>query len=212
MSLSDAPPPRAITVTGLTVRRGERTLFKGLDFVVPQGAVLAVRGANGAGKTTLLLVLAGIIRADAGRIDFAGRDPATVRPGADIHLFGHLPALKPRLTVAENLRFWALVSGATGMSVGAALGEVGLGAIAALDAGYLSAGQSRRLALARLLVSLRPIWLLDEPTAALDAAGEALVGRLIDRHRDGGGIVIAATHHDLMLGKAPESLTLGGPA
>ncbi|OYX09956.1 MAG: heme ABC exporter ATP-binding protein CcmA [Rhizobiales bacterium 32-66-8] len=129
-----------------------------------------------------------------------------------LHYCGHRNAIKPRLSVVENLAFWAAVNGPTGLDPDAALDEVGLAGLGGLDAGYLSAGQARRLALARLLVSHRPLWLLDEPTASLDIEGHGLVTRLIDRHLDRGGMAIAATHDPITLPDLArmETLVLGG--
>src|SRR5690606_39050473 len=127
-------------------------------------------GPNGAGKTSLLLTLFGAIRPAAGTIVTRGAD-RDARPATGMHFIGHRPAVKSRLTVAENLDFWARLNGKSGEPVPLALERVGLGGLGAVDAGHLSAGQTRRLALARLLVSNRPIWLLDEPTAALDDEG-----------------------------------------
>ncbi|RUT30026.1 heme ABC exporter ATP-binding protein CcmA [Arsenicitalea aurantiaca] len=207
MNLTPPLPARTLTVSGLACRRGERLLFTGLNVSLSAGEALLLRGPNGAGKTTLLHALAGIVTPEAGTITIEGRDPEA-RPGTDLHLIGHLPGIKARLTVQENLAFWAAINGGNG-AVEAALETVGLGAIPRLQAGHLSAGQTRRLALGRLLVSPRPIWLLDEPTAALDTAGEALVGRLIDAHLDAGGMMIAATHHDLALSRPPRTLAVG---
>lgn len=211
MTSSEAPRARAIRVTGLAVRRGERTLFDSLDLEVQAGEALLLRGPNGAGKTSLLLTLFGAIRPEAGRIEFLGGDPEA-RAQTHVHLVGHRPAVKARMTVAENLGFWAALNGATGEPVDAALDQVGLGGLAEADAGHLSAGQTRRLALARLLVTRRDIWLLDEPTAALDAQGEALVARLIDGHCARGGIAVAATHHDVPLAAPIRTMTLGTTA
>lgn len=191
MSEPEASAAASIRVRGLAVRRGERLLFEALDFDLAPGGVLLVRGANGVGKSTLLMTLAGIVRAEAGTVE--GIEPVA------LHLLNYQSGLKGRLGVAENLRFWRDMYGASGVSVEAALERVGIGTLAGLETGYLSSGQLRRLSLARLLVSPRPLWLLDEPSAALDAAGEALLGQLIDDHRASGGMAVIATHHDLPL-------------
>lgn len=202
--------PRTLTLEGLAGRRGERLLFTDLDLRLAPGEIAELRGANGTGKTTLLLIVAGVLRPAAGRVVLGG-DPEA-RPETGIGHLGHRAGIKERLTVLENLRFWAALNGAPGAGVEAALATVGLGPIGWLEAGHLSAGQTRRLALARLLVAERPLWLLDEPTAALDAEGEALVARLIDTHLDRGGLVLAATHHALGLRHAGQVVRLGGPA
>ena len=186
-----------LVVSGLACRRGEAVLFSGLGFEVGPGSLLVLRGANGAGKTTLLHTIAGLVRPEAGRMVFDGLD-AEQRSGTALHLVGHQTGIKPRLTLTENLEFWAALNG-PGLGTGAALEAVGLADLGWLDAGHLSAGQSRRLALARLLVSRRPLWLLDEPTATLDSAGEALVGKLLNAHLRQGGLAIAATHQALVL-------------
>lgn len=195
-----------VTVRDLTVLRGERVLFSELSFAVEAGGVLLLRGANGVGKSTLLMTLAGIVRADAGGVEGVGRD--------ELHLITYQSGLKSRLTVRENLTFWRELNGPNGVTEEVALERLGIGSLAGLEAGYLSSGQLRRLALGRLLVSVRPIWLLDEPSAALDADGERLLGALIDEHRALGGIAIIATHHDLPLADAGKvrTLTLGGRA
>lgn len=184
-----------------------------MSFTIGSGGALVLTGPNGAGKTTLLMSLAGLFRPEAGRIEILGRDPEE-RPGTDIGLFGHLSAVKPRLTLIENLSFWAALMDAPTADIPAALELVGLRPIAHLEAGHLSAGQTRRLALARLVAADRPIWLLDEPTSALDAAGEALVGALIGAHLDRGGLVVAATHRRLEIDPRHglQRLALGEPA
>ncbi|QDZ12142.1 heme ABC exporter ATP-binding protein CcmA [Devosia ginsengisoli] len=189
-------PPLSLVASGLVCGRGSMALTRELDFSVTAGRCLLLRGANGSGKTTLLLTLAGVVAPLDGLFALEG---ANAEAGPSLHYCGHRNAIKPRLTVAENLGFWAAVNGATGMPVDEALEQVGLGQLGDLDAGYLSAGQSRRLALARPLVSLRPLWLLDEPTAALDTEGHDLVTRLLDRHLDMGGLAIAATHDPITL-------------
>ena len=196
--------PLPASARGLTVARGERVLFTELSFAVAPGGVLLLRGPNGAGKSTLLMTLAGIVRPDAGTIEGFER--------TDVHMLGYQSGLKARLTVGENLRFWQAVNGGGGPAPEAVLERVGIGTLAELEAGYLSSGQLRRLALARLLVSPRRVWLLDEPSATLDAEGERLLGILIDEHRTANGIAIVATHHDLQLASAAgvETIRLEG--
>ncbi len=210
MHPSHALPQRTITVRGLAVQRGERLLFEDLHFTATPGELLLLRGPNGSGKTSLLLALAGILRPSTGTISVVGGSPDE-RPGADLHLFGHLPALKSRLTLDENLDFWATLNGGDRTLIAPSLETVGLAGLDGLEAGHLSAGQTRRLSLARLLVADRPIWLLDEPTAALDSEGDALVERLLDAHLRRGGLAVAATHRDLRLPPPAnvKTLTLG---
>jgi heme exporter protein A len=198
-------PPRQLTVTDLASKRGERVLFEGVGFALAPGRALVLRGPNGVGKTTLLMALAGVVTPFAGRVAIGGRGE---EDGPDLGLLFYRSGLKARLTVLENLKFWVALDGGDDGAIGGTLETVGLGGLEALDAGFLSSGQLRRLALARLLLAERPVWLLDEPTAALDAEGEALVGRLIDKHLDRGGLVVAATHHDLGLGDAGRVETL----
>jgi heme exporter protein A len=202
-------PPHSLRVSGLAVARDGRTLLDEISFTVGPGGVLLVRGPNGAGKSSLLLTLAGILRPGAGTIDFGAGDE---HAGEALHFLGHLNAVKPRLTLAENLRFWmALYQGSgpePGPAVSGALAIVGLGGLDDHDAGHLSQGQTRRLALARLIAIRRPLWLLDEPTAALDTGGETLVAHLIEDHRAAGGLAVIATHQDIALAD-PQALTLG---
>jgi len=200
-------PPLTLRTIGLSWGRGGMALGDNLDFSVSAGRCLLLRGPNGTGKTTLLLTLAGIVTPLDGGFALEGGDEEI----AQIHYCGHRNAIKPRLTVLENLQFWRAMNGPTGVSCAEALGEVGLLGLIDLDAGYLSAGQTRRLALARLLVSLRPVWLLDEPTAALDVDGHDLVSRLIDRHLEMGGLAIAATHDPITLAEPDrlDTLALG---
>ena len=199
--------PLTLRATDLSSGRGGIALSSGLSFSASAGQCLLLRGPNGTGKTTLLLTLAGVIAPMAGSFAFEGAE----EDEPVLHYCGHRNAIKPRLSVLENLQFWAVVNGLTGLTPQHALDEVGLGHLAGLDAGYLSAGQSRRLALARLLVTFRPLWLLDEPTAALDAEGHDLVTRLLDRHLDMGGFAIAATHDPITLPDPSrmETLVLG---
>lgn len=201
--------PLTLRVHGLVCGRGGMALAHNLNFTASAGQCLLLRGPNGTGKTTLLLTLAGIVAPLGGSFRFeGGEEDAPV-----LHYCGHRNAIKPRLSVSENLAFWAAANGPNGMSTAEALDMVGLGHIAGLDAGHLSAGQSRRLALGRLLVSYRPLWLLDEPTAALDVEGHDLVTRLLDRHLDMGGMALAATHDPITLPdpNRMETLVLGAP-
>ncbi|MFO1248667.1 MAG: heme ABC exporter ATP-binding protein CcmA [Alphaproteobacteria bacterium] len=197
----------SLTAERLVCARGDKRLFENLSFQVRAGQALAVEGANGAGKTSLLRLIAGFIAPVSGRLIVleagAESDDAEER-GKRIGWLGHHDGLKPQLTVAEQLSFWAaLYRGTANADV---LAQVGLARQADLPCRYLSAGQKRRLALARLLVSNRPLWLLDEPFAALDTAGQGLVAQLMARHCGQGGIIIAATHDPLGLGN--ESLKL----
>lgn len=198
----------SLTAENLACARGERKLFEQLSFRVTAGQALAVEGANGAGKTSLLRLLAGFLAPAAGRVvvkDAQGETTDAEARARRIGWLGHHEGLKHQLTVREQLAFYAALYGAP-VDAAAALDQVGLTRQADLPCRYLSAGQKRRLALARLLVSQRPLWLLDEPFAALDAAGQALVAQLMARHCGQGGIVIAATHDPL--GLSNESLKL----
>ena len=201
--------PVGLSATGIACRRGERQLFVALDFTVAPGEALLLRGPNGAGKTSLLKIVGGLLRPDGGRIDLVGADPE-LRPQSLMHWLGHRPAVKPRLGVAENLATWMRCFGAAG-DPGPALQRVGLGALGDLATAHLSAGQTRRLALALLLAAPRPIWLLDEPTAALDAAGDRLAGALIDAHLAAGGCAVVATHLPLAVASPMRELRLGAP-
>lgn len=178
----------------LACERGGRRVFTGLDFTVAGGEALVVTGRNGAGKSSLLRIIAGLLRAAAGKIELVGgTEDASLAEQA--HYLGHLDAAKPSLTVGENLTFWADFLGAPAdAAVGRALEAVELDALADLPAAYLSAGQKRRLSIARLLAVKRPLWLLDEPTSALDAPSQARLAEFMREHLAGGGIIVAATH------------------
>lgn len=178
--------------------RGGREVFAGLDFTADAGEALVVTGRNGAGKTTLLRILAGLLMPAAGEIVLDGGDRDLGLP-EQAHYLGHRDALKPSLSVAENLQFWSAYLGDKPEQMAAALQAVGLSDLAALPAGYLSAGQRRRLSIARLLAAPRPIWLLDEPTAALDTAAQGRLADLMRSHLAGGGLIVAATHGPLGL-------------
>ena len=186
----------------LALARGRHVVFRELNFEIAAGETLSVEGPNGAGKTSLLRLLAGFLEPLAGTVLVrlkAGPAVADAEErGRLVGWLGHQDGLKPQLTPAETLRFFASYH-AKSCDVGAALGDVGLGRVQDLPVSFLSAGQKRRLALARLRLMQRPLWLLDEPLSALDAAGRKLAGELIGAHCAGGGMVIAATHEPLGL-------------
>ncbi|MFA6266284.1 MAG: heme ABC exporter ATP-binding protein CcmA [Pseudolabrys sp.] len=193
---------------GLACERGGRRVFADVSFSLPAGEAMIVTGRNGSGKSSLLRVLAGLLRAAAGRIELSGgTEEASVAEQA--HYLGHLDAAKPSLTVAENLQFWARFLGtATDTSVEPALEAVELASLADLPAAYLSAGQKRRLSIARLLAVKRPLWLLDEPTSALDAPSQTKLAALMRQHLAGGGMIVAATHGPIGLDH-PRELKMG---
>ena len=192
----------------LSVSRGGRRIFEGLSFALASGELLAVTGANGAGKSTLLRLVAGLLHLDAGSI-MLDPEPEEGRAQA-IHYLGHLDGLKPRLTVRENLLFWRRLWKGSG-DIDDALDTVGIGGLDHLHASSLSAGQKRRVALARLLIHARPVWLLDEPATSLDASGEAMLGRLVEGHLAGGGMAMAALHRPLPVAPT-QSIAMGQAA
>jgi heme exporter protein A len=198
-----------LTAENLGVRRGEDFIFMNISFKLSNGEALVLTGRNGSGKSTLLRTVAGLLRPELGRVKIAGEgiDP-DMRPSEACHYLGHRNAMKTELTVSENLRFWkdflGDFSGGTGMAIDEAAEIVGLAGIAHLPFGYLSAGQQRRFAMAKLLIAWRPVWILDEPTAALDKAADGMFTDLVKNHLAKGGIVLAATHQPLGLESARE--------
>ena len=194
--------PDTFAATGLACIRGERIVFEHLDFEVAAGGALLLRGPNGAGKSTLLRLCAAFLQPSDGELRWNGR---AIGADLDAHRarlawVGHLDAVKPAFTVAENVSFWLSLSARGDAS--AALAALGLDHLASLPAAYLSAGQRRRLNLARLAGSIGKLWLLDEPTSSLDDTSTSALVTLIERHRAIGGIAIIATHQDLALAGA----------
>lgn len=181
----------------LACSRGGRSVFRDVSFALGPGESLLLTGPNGAGKTSLLRVVAGLVEAEAGtvRLD-GGDDELTV--GQRAHFIGHLDAVKGALTAAENVRFWGTYLGGAGDAPDA-LAAFGLAHLADIPAGLLSAGQKRRLALCRLVVVPRVLWLLDEPSVSLDAQSRETLAGLVAAHVAGGGMAIASTHSDLGL-------------
>jgi heme exporter protein A len=198
-----------LEANGLACVRGGREVFSGVDFSLGGGEALLVTGRNGAGKSSLLRMLGGLLRAAAGGLALDGGDPEKTIP-EQAHYLGHQDALKLSLTVAENLSFWSRYLGGVGDSE-AALAAVGLAALTDLPAAYLSAGQRRRLSLARLVAVQRPIWLLDEPNSALDREAQDTLAGLMRQHLASGGLIVAAAHGPIGLERAKE-LQLGARA
>jgi heme exporter protein A len=198
-----------LTAVDLACHRGGRDVFGGVSFSVTSGEALAITGRNGAGKSSLLRTVVGLVRIAAGQLVLDGGDPE-LSIAEQAHYLGHQDALKPSLSVRENLRFWAGFLGEGAAEIDGPLEAVGLDALIDLPAAYLSAGQRRRLSIARLLAVKRPIWLLDEPMSTLDAAAQHRLAGFMRVHLTEGGIVMAATHGAVGIGNAQE-LRLGEP-
>jgi len=197
-----------LSAENIGLERGGRQLFAGLSFEVGDGEALVVVGPNGAGKSSLLRAIAGFLPLSAGSIGLSGGD-AEATLGEQAHYLGHADSLKGALTAGENLAFWA---GVLGDGSGrprwlAALTRLGLPHVADFPVRALSAGQKRRVALARLIVARRPLWLLDEPTTALDVASQVLFAAIMREHLADGGLIVAATHAPL--GLEARTLELG---
>ena len=201
--------PHAIGLAALDIscQRGGRTVYRDLSFQLAPGEALLVTGPNGAGKTSLLRQIAGLLPLAAGDLRFEGAEPDAELPEL-CHYVGHADAVKARLTVGENLAFWTQFLGGSRADLAPALVAFGLAPLADLPAGLLSAGQKRRLALTRLFAAPRPIWLLDEPQSALDAASLKLLDAALSEHLDAGGIAVVASHTKLAT-KFAHRLTLG---
>ena len=188
----------ALDISGLSLSRGGRALFGNLAVTAGAGEAVALTGANGAGKTSLLRAVAGFLRPDAGDIRFVGRGDTVLEPdearARGLHLLGHQDGLKTTRTAGEELAFWAAWCGG---DAAPAISALDLGPLLPLDVRRLSAGQRRRLALARLIAAPRSLWLLDEPMAPLDAARRAQFGALMASHLAHGGMILAAVHDPL---------------
>lgn len=191
----------------LSGERGGESVFSNVGFSLDNGQALLVTGPNGSGKSTLLRIVAGLLPAATGRMALEGGGEAFPSIASACHYLGHQNAMKPTLSVTENLSFWRDFCGETQLGIEEALEAVGLAGIGHLPFGYLSTGQRRRAAIARLLVSHRPLWLLDEPTAGLDKASEQRFAALMTAHCRDGGLIVAATH--LPLGIEARELKMG---
>ncbi|UVC12070.1 heme ABC exporter ATP-binding protein CcmA [Rhizobium sp. TH2] len=195
-----------MTVSDLAARRGEDLIFSGISFSLQAGEALIVTGRNGSGKSTLIRVIAGLLSHERGEVSISVAGVQVPRAAEACHYLGHRNAMKREMTVEENLVFWKRFmgdfSGGAGVEPEQAAVQLGLAELLHLPFGYLSAGQQRRMAMAKLLCAWRPVWLLDEPTAAVDVQSEELFAGLMWGHLARGGIIIAATHQELGLENA----------
>jgi heme exporter protein A len=196
-----------LTANNLVCSRGGREVFAGLSFSLSAGEALVVTGRNGAGKSSLLRMIAGLICISGGQLAIDGDEEDASLPEHS-HYLGHQDAVKPSLSVSENLQFWANYLGGHYRDIDAAMQAVDLVPLAGLPAAYLSAGQRRRLSIARLVAVKRPLWLLDEPTSALDVPSQKRLAKLMRDHLAGGGMIVAAAHGPIGLERARE-LILG---
>ena len=194
-----------LSVTGLSLSRGERVLFRDLSLALDAGQAVALTGANGAGKTSLLRAIAGFLRPDAGTIAVDGQPPAEAQDR--LHFLGHQDGLKGQRLTGDELDFQARWLGADAAGTAHAIQTLGLGPLLDLETRKLSAGQRRRLALARLIAAPRPLWLMDEPFAPLDAGWREALGRLMAEHLAGGGAILAAVHDPLPIPAAALDLS-----
>ena len=185
-----------LTLRDTAIRRGGRLLFEGVSLSLEAGQACALTGPNGSGKTSLLRAVGGFVRLEAGEIGFGAVDPLEAR-GGGLHLVGHADGLKPARTAAEELAFWTRWCGGTEASAGDAATALELTPLLGLEVRRLSAGQRRRLAMARLLAAPRALWLLDEPLSPLDARWREVFGGLMRRHLADGGLILAAVHDPL---------------
>lgn len=186
---------------GLVCVRGERTVFRGLDFQIKPGGALILIGPNGAGKSSLLRMMAGLLRPYEGQILWDDQDAFDDIDdhGAKLHYVGHHDAVKPVLSANENIRFWSELRGAEATGVERGLATFDIEHLYDVPGRFLSAGQKRRVNLARIIAAPAPLWLLDEPTTALDKATIKRLERAIQAHRDAGGMVVLSTHADIVM-------------
>ena len=194
----------------LAAVRGDRVVFRDVNFEVAEGQMLVLHGPNGSGKTTLLRVIAGLLGTFAGRmrlLDKAGTALTDEKRDQSLHFVGHQDAIRSQLRVIETLQFHAALLGAPATAIDAAIAAWDLGALVDLSGGMLSAGQRRRVSLARLSLKRRPLWLLDEPLVALDTPARARLNDLCTKHTLQGGLIVAATHEHFLGDK--RTLTLG---
>ncbi len=204
----------SLVAQGVSLARSGRTVARGVSLTLAPGSATLLRGANGAGKTTLMRTLAGLLTPAEGTVRVktakgALEDPADLRAASVF--FGHLNALKPSLTIIENLRFWSRLYGHSGEKIEEALIAMGLAELSARRAGDLSAGQKRRAAFCRVLLSRKPIWLLDEPTASMDARAAERVCERVAAHCAGGGAALVATHDPITIAGAQSVELVAAP-
>lgn len=199
-----------LTVTDIGVYRGERRLFSGVNFALDAGDALVVEGSNGSGKTSLLRILAGLLEPDTGTVAWRGQDCRKDRQAfrGEFAWYGHRAGLKQDLTLIENLACERALRRQSPEPLNAVLARLDLTHLAALPLRNLSAGQQRRVALCRLLLSDAPLWLLDEPYTNLDRDGQALVDTLLVEHLSSGGACVVASHRALSIEPAPKRLVM----
>ncbi len=199
-----------LEATGLTLFRGDRCLFTDLSFALDPGEMLLLEGSNGSGKTSLMRAIAGLLTFDAGEIHWDGAPVARRAQHfrSQFTWLGHRTGLKADLTPVENLRFDTVLRARNEQSFDAVFERLGITRLAPLPVRLLSAGQQRRVALARLLLSATPLWLVDEPFTNLDREGRALVLELVDEHLDAGGLCIMAAHQDVLVHNKVRSVRL----
>lgn len=197
---TDGTPANTFEAQHLVCVRGERPVFGGVDFRVVSGQALLLKGPNGSGKSSLMRILAGLLSPAGGALTWAGEPvfDALDEHRQRLHYVGHMDGIKPAATVAEHVAFWAHLRGADQPDADA-LSKVGLEGLADVPGRFLSAGQRRRVSLARLVATPAPLWLLDEPTVTLDVEATARLEALIAAHRETGGIVVVATHTDIKM-------------